>query len=335
MKFLRILLIFLGLVLLLVLGLYSQNYFSFPGEHATEIQEPFGDTVVTLEEYKVYDLIDVPFRFILADVKISNVRPINFELSRFQTDEGLQLNEIDEYRAEISRKGYDLGIQNVTTQLQSNENELNAKILIPVLNSSRQLLRVSISGIKTDTISFDLSEPMGSAEDLGVTVTITPEGINQNPEPDLEPENQEVGTVEEEISNTTQIMSAAMINKDLILYKGLEDVHRIDFGDRVRILLVGVNFDYEYDVTIAAARIYFPEQDYLYFALGQEYVVENGNNILNKTVRQENGSLIFQIDDQIYNILNQPYNIEVRYADSRNWVTIHKNVGIGNQPNVQ
>lgn len=334
MKILRNLLIFLGLVLLLVIGLYTQNYFSLPGEQATEIEEPYGDTVVTLNDYNVYDLVDVPFRFILADIKISNVRAINFELSRFQTDEGIQLNSIDEYRSEISRKGYDLGIQNVTTQLTSNENELNAKILIPIINSARQKLTVNISGIKTDRVSFDLGDPTGKPEDLGVTLTIAPDGVDQVPDDILSPDDPDQTEIDDGISNTTLFNSAMMISKDLILYKGLEEFHRVDFGNKVRILLVGVSFDYEDDISITAARITFPNTNSVYFALGQEYVIENGNNILNKVVRQESGSLIFHVDDQIYNIINQPYNIEVRYSDSRQWVSIHKNMGTDNS-NVQ
>lgn len=317
--------VLLLIAIIMMVALYSQNYFNLPGEHATEIEEPYGDTVVTLTDYKVYDLVDVPFRFILADIKVTNIRPINFELSRFQTDERIQLSSIDEYRTEITRRGYDLGSVNVVNQLASNEIELDAKILIPVTNIYRQMMVVNISGIKTDRLVFDLSKNLGSASDLGVTVTIDETDIVEPTDPvETEIENPEE-PIETQISNTMQVLSANMINKDLILYKGLEGYHRVDFGNQVRILLVGVTFDYENDVSLSAARIYFPESDELFFALPPEYVVENGNNVLNKVVRQESGSLIFQIDDRQFNPLNQPYRIEVRFAETKNWVTIPMN----------
>lgn len=334
--------IFRGLLILIVfaiivlVALYSQNYLKLPGEQATEIQEPTGDTVVTLEDYKVYDLVDVPFRFVLADVRLSNTKPINFELSRFQSDEGIILSSLDEYRSEITRNGYDLGIQNVTTQLTSNENELLAKILIPIKNNYRQIINVNISGIKTDLISLNLSDAeYGKPEDLGKSIAVSERPVEEKPTPtehDVEitevpeldpPEETDLEVVP--VSNTTSFSSGSLISKDLILYKGLEEYHRVDFASRVRILLVNVTFDYEEEVSIVAARLHFTDTDDLAFALGPEYVIENGNNVLGKAMKQETGSLIFQMDNCLYDLVNQPYTVEVRFEHDGNWLRIPMN----------
>lgn len=322
----KLFLLFIALSMILIITVYNSNYLNNSKDHAKEIKEPFGDTVVDLVDYKVYDFIDVPFRFILADIKITNIRPIHFELSRFQTDEGLQLDSIDDYRQEISRKGYDLVIQNVTTQLNSNEIELNAKILIPIKNIYRQHLIVNISGIKTDKLEFNLNKNKGSEEDFGLKVKIDSEKI-ENPASNEEVNSDTIdnGISEPNISNTMQVLSANLISKDLILYKGLEGYHRVDFANRVRILLVSVTMDYETEVQLSAARLVFSDNNQLYFALGPEYVVENGSNILNKRISQGTGSLIFQIDDKEFDVLNQPYSVEVRFKDTKEWVTIQMN----------
>lgn len=333
-------LVILSMGIIVVAALYSQNYFKLAGEHATEIQEPTGDTIVNLEGYKVYDLVDVPFRFLLADIKLSNIKPINFELSRFQSDEGLVLSSLDEYRSEITRKGYDLGIQNVATQLTSKENELIAKILIPIKNNFRQRLTVSVSGLKNDLLSFNLNEgEIGKPEDLGKSIAITNEPVNPDQtEPEIvEIENPDDEVLDDdttenpeeleiiEISNRTIFNYGQVISKDLILYKGLEGYHRVDFANRVRILLINVTFDYDEEVSIVAARINFTENDDLAFALGPEYVIENGNNVLGKRIAQGSGSLIFQIDNRLFDLVNQPYTIEVRFEEDSNWIRIPVN----------
>lgn len=338
-SFVRGILVIIAIMIIMVLALYTQDYFRNPSEHVTEIKEPIGDTVVTLEDYKVFDLVDVPFRFVLADIKISSTKPVHFELSRFQSDEGLSLNAIEEYRSEIATKGYDLGIQNVATQLQSNENEMVAKVLIPIKNNYRQIVNVYISGIQPNFLSFNLLEAdFGQPEDLGKPISLVKNPVYPGDVPTTVPIDEP--TIENPptelprpippevvvpISNTAQFISGHLVSKDLILYKGLESYHRVDFASRVRILLINVTLDYEKETTIIAARLNFTETGDLAFALGSEYVVENGNNLLGKPVKQESGYLIFQIDDPMYDLVNQPYTLEVRFAPSTDWVRVPMN----------
>lgn len=314
-------LFFLFVLAIVLIFLNSQNFLAFKASDTPRIEEPKGNTVVSVNNYKVYDLEDVPFRFIIANIKISSSRDIYFDLNRFTTDEGISLHQIDEYRQQITNRGYDLSLANITTNLVSSENELNASILIPVKNRFKQKSFLEISGLTNNQLQFDLSNHFGKAQDLGKSNPTTNEEVPATP---MDEEVIEVNP-DTEVSNEISFNSANLINKDLVLYKGATGYHRIDFSDRVRILLLSVNMDFDHEVTVTAARINFQNNNLILFALGPEFVNENGKNILLSPMTQGQGNLIFQIDDPLFDVVNQPYNLEVRTSDNNDWQVISFN----------
>lgn len=308
----------IGALLFLVFNIIQENFLHNPNKFPPQINEPLSDTVVSVQSYQVYDLEDVPFRFIIAKITITtNKSPLHFDLYRFKTDEGIYLNDLDQYKSEVSLKGYDLTKQSVTTDLSSTNNSVNVTIFIPVLNYYRQNLTVTVSGLNNSKLKFFLNNPTGSAQDLGKTIVVSQEVI---PSTTLEPKTEEVVPSTDKNSESIYVNALNEIDKDLVFYRVNDnEVRRVNFSNRSSLVLTNINFDYSEPVKILAARINYQDGKYLFFALDQHYMTQHSKNILNEEIATGKGVLIFQIDQVFLDVLNDPYQIEIKLSSDNQW----------------
>lgn len=301
----------------------QSNFVHDPKQHAPKIAQPLPETAVLVESYTVYDLPDIPFRFVLAKLNVTNNQPpLQFDLFRIKTDEGLYLNDIDEFKSEISSKGYDLTKQNVTNRIFSETNVASGVVLIPIKNNYRQKMFITITGSNQNVIEFDLTTANGNAADLGKTIDVSNETL-------IESDNQQTITapqsIEGNISESLKVDALELIDADLVFYKITEgDLRRINFSKKTRIAIANLHFDFSAPQTILAARLNY-EDKYLYFSLDQRYIIQGANNVLNVPVAQGSGVLIFQLDDLVINPLDEKYSIEIKMDQNQQWQQIPVN----------
>ncbi|NLW28785.1 MAG: hypothetical protein GXY98_02615 [Erysipelothrix sp.] len=317
----RVLLSLIVSISVLFFILIKTNFIHFPKEHAPQIDEPLSTIVVSVKDYKVYNFKDVPFRFILANINLVNNKPIEFELSRFMTSEQVRLDKIDNYKSEISAKGYDLSKQNVTNILTSSENSVSATILIPIKNNHLNEISVYVAGVEPSQLIFNLNWPYGKSSDLGKDVVLS-SPVLENNDPDEVIET-DVSGPDQTISNTITLSAAMEIDPSLIsIVDEKKEVHRVNFKLTSRAYVVNVNVDYVNEVVMSAARLNFEKTQELVFALGPEYAIDGKRNVLMRPMTQGDGYLIFIVDDSNLNPLNQPYKIEVRMNNQVSWIEL-------------
>ena len=122
---------------------------------------------VDLVEYTVYDLDQVDFRFIIAKVRVKANDATNISLEHFTTSEGIVLSETSSYVQKLERNSLYLGKKNVWHELVSSNTNYLAHIFIPVKDDTLSSITMSSDFKNSHTMKFDLSNPTGTAEELG------------------------------------------------------------------------------------------------------------------------------------------------------------------------
>ncbi len=125
------------------------------------------DIQVDLVDYTVYDLEQVDFRFIIAKVRVKANDATNISLEHFKTSENLVLDDVFDYVDKLESKSLFLGKQNVWFELVSSQTNYLARIFIPVEDSTLSSITLSSDFKNSHTMKFDLSNPSGTAEELG------------------------------------------------------------------------------------------------------------------------------------------------------------------------
>ena len=96
------------------------------------VSDELGNVTVTLSDYVAFDLAGVDFRFVIAKLHIKADGPTNIPLSHFVTNEGIRLDETQEYVSKLEAHSLYTGRQNVWFSLISDEKEYDANVFIPV-----------------------------------------------------------------------------------------------------------------------------------------------------------------------------------------------------------
>ena len=123
-----------------------------------------GTFKMTLMDYEVYPDEDLDFGFAIARVRFEDKDPLEFDLSRFETDQGVKLSEVSSYVKALEDKSLYLGKSNVVYEIVSKERTGMFSLLIPFKKGS--------DSIKiTDTVSkqeftLDLKQNIHDASDL-------------------------------------------------------------------------------------------------------------------------------------------------------------------------
>jgi len=122
------------------------------------------DFKMTLMDYQVYQNPDLDFDFAIARVRFEDEKALEFDLSRFETDQGVKLSEVESYVKQLEDKSVYLGKSNVVYEIVSKERTGMFSLLIPFKKNS--------TSIKvTDTVSkqeftLDLTTNIHDTTDL-------------------------------------------------------------------------------------------------------------------------------------------------------------------------
>lgn len=119
---------------------------------------------VGLVEYSVYRFDEMDFQFIIAKIRIKGNESIHVDLSHFETDEKIQLDQVEDYVLKLEENGLFLGKQNVWFDLISSETSAMFNIFIPVSDKTKDKLVLNIDF--DDSITFDLTKASGTKEML-------------------------------------------------------------------------------------------------------------------------------------------------------------------------
>lgn len=127
----------------------------------------------TINEFTLFEIEEFGFDFILADIHVKSNKAINLSLSHFTTSEKIQLNSVDQYLGRIEAAGYTFGDYKLVFSLYSSNNEMDALIFIPIVNTEITSLDVNINLYPSSTLSFDLNNPtkVGTKSYLGISET--------------------------------------------------------------------------------------------------------------------------------------------------------------------
>jgi hypothetical protein len=129
--------------------------------------EPEQTYTVTLNDYKVFQFMDVQYDFIMANVTITSNKTLNLSQNLYESSENINLDNTSEYTNYLQSQGYDL-----KCPLPESSTELTqtACLFIPVINRSLNELILKVSIDRVYNLSFNMNEisHAGTREMLGV-----------------------------------------------------------------------------------------------------------------------------------------------------------------------
>lgn len=153
-------------VAILCLGLYVRSLLENKKEGPTENPLPDQTYTVTLDDYKVYQFMDVQYDFIMANITITSNRNLTLPQNPFVTSENINLANTAEYTSYLKSQGYDLKCPNAesTTDLT-----LTRCLFIPVINRALNDLVLKVTIDKDYNLSFNINDiaHAGTREMLG------------------------------------------------------------------------------------------------------------------------------------------------------------------------
>ncbi|NLC05707.1 MAG: hypothetical protein GX778_04230 [Erysipelothrix sp.] len=314
-----------ALVVILLFVTIYQNFFLNPNDKPP-LETPSKDLVIKAEDYSVFDLEDVPFKFVVAKVQLSSNEPIDMGLDNFRTNENVILNSVDEYRKSLESLGYDLSAMEVTLgDLVSLENNLEVNLFIPIKSTAVDKINLLVSdsfqkqlNVSIDPIAFDLTNPKGTPEMLGkVPVEDDPGDINNNND-------------DEPVMNESAITFEPLqeIDRNLIFIENASgQLKPVEYPSVVRVYSSLVSIASEEKIGIEQARLTILSTDEVFYALNSDYVYQNGNNIIDDFDYYFEGYVIFEVTSSNPYFLddNEPIKIEYKLIGQDEWIAESEN----------
>lgn len=131
-----------------------------------ELTENLNTVEISLSNYKVYRLDEADFGFAIAKMHIKADEAIHITLDHFKTGEGIVLNDVDSYIAQLEQNSYFLGRQNVWYSIISEDTETDANIFIPFKDKNENTLDLACDIADDMKWSIDLRKNAGTADQL-------------------------------------------------------------------------------------------------------------------------------------------------------------------------
>ena len=163
-RLILVVLIALMAIVVLVLGI-KVLFFNGDKENVDPTESPIVEVSdnleIKLDSYEVFSASDLDFRFILANFTFQNLdnKAIDFDLSLLETNELIQLNNIDEYLNALQAANYSYTKMGINREVKSNEASLRVKFFIPVEKEDADTL--TLSNLKNSAqFTFDLNQNM-------------------------------------------------------------------------------------------------------------------------------------------------------------------------------
>ncbi len=160
---------FIGILLVSILsfGFYIRDVIKNLKEDPIDNPLPDQTYTVTLDDYKVYQFMDVQYDFIMANVTITSNRELTLPQNPFTTSENINLANTSEYTDYLTNQGFDL-----KCPLPASESLMANTycLFIPVVNRSLNDLILKVSINRIYNLSFNINDiaHTGTREMLGV-----------------------------------------------------------------------------------------------------------------------------------------------------------------------
>lgn len=285
-------------------------------------EDPKTDLVLQLEDYTVFDLEDLSFKFVIAKVKISSNDSINLGLENLTTSENVALNNVDAYRKSLESKGYDLSMMNVSlTDIISLENSVSVNLFIPIKSVSIKEVQLRVSQLfqstyklSIDPLRFNLNNPLGTKEMLGKA---TIDGTEPNPDG-----NESGGLV---VPNQSFTFGELNEINPLSIYFDKEGIlEPVTFEPGTKIYSVSVYLSSQEKTAINRARLSTDDAQKVFEPMSSVYVYEFGTNMFQRAEYYQNGYLLFAVGEKDVEILSQqsPLQLEYQVDDSQDWIRV-------------
>lgn len=258
---------------------------------------------VDLVEYTTYRLDELDFQFIIAKIRVKAEEPINISLSHFKTNEGTQLDQIDDFLKILDEKSLYVGKQNVWFELVSTENSYTANIFIPINSKSADTASLSLDFGKNEDLQFDLKKAAGTKEMLTY-------GAND--------------VITDGKSYQMQVSNAYRISNEL--YRVFESGNVVSAGipstAQVHSFEINAVSLWGDEIAIEAAT-YTVEGGDTFEALGSMFYSEKEENMIGKTVHEkDSGTLFFVTYDPEHEKLTYKGVLKLKLKGQDNWIEI-------------
>jgi len=274
------LLILTTLVTMIALGIFLWNLISnTPNEEEPPIVNPNDKQTFdfSVNNYTLFEVEEFGFDFILAEIHIDSNKPINLSLSHFVTNEGVQLNSVDNYLKVIETAGYTFGENEVVFGLSTSETKLDALVFIPIINIDLTELTLNVNISPNSVLTFDLENPtqVGTKSDLGMNEVI------------LDP---------------SMVAEMAVTNKTLVsqneFYQLDANGNRVEanFTSQSQIVAIKVKITSKISESFRITRALINDGSTLYDAVDKSFLIDGTTNLNNAYINDTTeGYLFFEI----------------------------------------
>ncbi len=155
------------IISILTLGFYIRGQIELVKNDPKNDPLPSQTYSVTLDDYKVYQFMDVQYDFIMANVTIASNETLNLTQNLFTTAENINLANTSEYTNYLSSQGYELKCPLPESSTALSDTRC---LFIPILNRSLNELILKVSIDRIYNLSFNVNDIVhaGTREMLGV-----------------------------------------------------------------------------------------------------------------------------------------------------------------------
>ncbi len=293
-------LVTIGLTILIFIGLLTGLNFVVEKVNSTDALSMAQRSTLSMKvnQYKVYNLEDLEFRYVLADVTFSDDDPVNVKLENFYTEDGVVLSEISPWLDIMISKGYDFTRFKDRVELTSKEKKLNTELLIPInrLHDSDILLASEYPLI--NNIKFNLAN-----EETELVKTI---------DHDQHYQQMSLGYVFKRTSAKEVIYRVQRADKAGLQRRNQEGQWSpIKLQPNERVVVLGIKAPEGKLINYKKATLklkLFEEESYV--ALDGSYRLINAQNIFSPDSEKKEGFMIFVIPfENAYERVNQGYQV--------------------------
>ncbi len=231
---------------------------------------------VDLVEYKVYDVAEIDFKFVIARVRVQSDEAIHLTLDNFITSEEVSLGNVDEYVKSLEEQGLFLGKENVWFEIISQDSQIISNIFIPVIDKSATELTLD-SGTGDEVMEFDLTNPSDDAQSLRyVADDVISDGKTYQM------------SVSEAFSITGEEITRTYSN-------GISEPYLSSSGSQMHAFKVEAVSLWGDDVVIEEATYVVSDTGENFIAFNEQFTTEKYENLIGLTITdKENGILFFE-----------------------------------------
>lgn len=250
---------------------------------------------IDLVDYQVYRSDEFDFEFVIADLRFSDEKAINYNLANLYTDESIKLNDVSKYVNTLEDSNYFLGVKNVVYSVKSDSNSAIFSIFIPIKDKNKTELTL-FDAVSKKEIKIDLNDKLADLKELRLTTG----------------------------GNITASSYSININDAYIETKFFQNDEPYQYPSTVQIYAFVITIEnIEDDVTIEDA-VFTPEgSDEKIHALDASITAMRQNNIISRPLSEGvSGALFFEVYSPHDSPVSYQGTLDIKFSDSDEWLSL-------------